>query len=185
MKICLLLVLLMPAITMAQKPTKGPKPTQPPNQELVMNIDTVKYQLKINYFKSIPGMTASAHYEWLCPLINESNFPIPTNKVGIKDSVVAKLFPFKNDISDNTKIILMAKAGYRPATIFELFAFGPLPKELQNQIIIALGSDCYDFKNRVANPYLVKDSRGMGIDIGYTGQDWPRTNYYYYLAIKI
>lgn len=93
--------------------------------------------LTVNYSKTPEQMLAPyAH----CSLITEK-FPLPAELVGKNIEISTKLFTFNLGTSLKDVISTMDSADYRPATFFELLAFGETQLESDKHInIIALGS---------------------------------------------
>ncbi|OIO07052.1 hypothetical protein AUJ35_02875 [Candidatus Falkowbacteria bacterium CG1_02_41_21] len=93
--------------------------------------------LTVNYSKTPEQMlTPYVH----CSLITEK-FPLSAELVGKNIEVSTKLFTFDKGTSLKDAISIMDKAGCRPATFFELLAFGETqPKSGKHIEVVALGS---------------------------------------------
>ncbi len=101
---------------------------------------TTIYEILVDHTLSLRELITLGNYDWVNENITEKNFPREgSGKVSLK----AELLHFGRNISSENVITEMKKLGYRPATIWELLAFGTQNPELQRQFpIVALGSIC-------------------------------------------
>lgn len=96
--------------------------------------------LKIDCNKKIKQLIAEGNYCWVSTA-NAKNLPASLEKVKEEIVLTTKLFRFKREISSQNAIKLMAREGYRPATLVELLVLGATyPKLQKDGPIIALGS---------------------------------------------
>ncbi len=139
--------------------------------------------LTVDYSQTLEQMIANGKYDWHNNSITEKNFPIPTELVGEKVVVSAKLFHFNREVSNKEAIAEMNKDGYRPATLAELLALGEAQPDLQRQFpIIALGSVWrVGGGDRRVSSLSVDDGR-RELYLSWFGADWNA--YYRFLAVR-
>ncbi|MDP2696073.1 MAG: hypothetical protein Q8O87_02355 [bacterium] len=97
--------------------------------------------LTVDYSSTLEQMIQAGRYDWVNSDINEKNFPLnlpagfPT-----KVQVIPELIHFNRVMSSDQAITEIKRRGLRPATIWEMLAFGEHNPDLQRQFsIIALG----------------------------------------------
>jgi len=120
----------------------------------------------VDYGQNLAAMIKVNQFDWFdTQLINAASFPMPSQKVGQKETLAIKLFDFSGSLTVEAAIAKIIKAGYRPATIFELLAFGTYYPELQKQFpIIALGSPWQSYGGF---PYLSFNMGRRTIDLAW------------------
>jgi len=127
----------------------------------VVNSEEITFT--VDYTKTADEYKVRGNYGWVFDdFANKStdrNFSIPSEMVGKKVEISAKLFNYSNVFDINTEDVIsdMNKASYRPATLLELLVFRPQFPDLQERFsIIALGSSFCPFEGRniVLVPYL-------------------------------
>ncbi|MDP2695992.1 MAG: hypothetical protein Q8O87_01930 [bacterium] len=98
--------------------------------------------LIVDYALTLAQMIQAGRYDWVHPDIDEDNFPLnlppgfPT-----RGQIIPELIHFNRLISSDKAIAEIKRRGPRPATIWELLAFGEHNPDPQRQFsIIALGS---------------------------------------------
>jgi hypothetical protein len=141
--------------------------------QMVVGVVCQTFKVMIDYSRDLSQMVAAGNYNWANSDITADHFPV--NGVGRQEREVT-LFHFNHDISSDDVIKEMGSAGYRPATIEELLAFGELHPELQRQFpIIAIGSVWVDSDGYRCVPGLWSDSDGRRLDVndfdGWWGHD--------------
>jgi len=102
--------------------------------------------------------------------ITSVNFPKPASGQKLEKEVV--LFHFGRNMSSEAVIAEMDKAGYKPATIWDLLGLAVKEPDLQRKFpILALGSVCrLNGHRRVA--YLCESSGDRRLSLDYFGSDW-------------
>ena len=94
----------------------------------------------INYDKSLDEIIAEGKYDWVRHNITQNNFgkPSQTGQANLE----WEIFNFPGErVSSEEAIAIMEAKGFRPATHFELAAFGAqYPEEQQTKWIVGLGS---------------------------------------------
>ena len=138
--------------------------------------------LTVDYNQTINQMVAAGNYDWKNSDITEDNFPLPTELLGKKMPVPAKLLHFNRDISSEDAISEMERTGYRSAILSELLALGKSQPDLQRKFPInALGSVW-----RVTNgdrfvPVLRVDGQRRELNLLWLGRNWRGD--YHFLAV--
>lgn len=104
----------------------------------VVNFITNTFKVVVNHTKTLADLIAEGKYDWVNENITQANFPIVGDSEAEEELA---LFHFNRDISSDTAIAEMEKAGYDPADIADLLTFGASQPELQRQFpIVALKS---------------------------------------------
>lgn len=106
--------------------------------DMMINVAIDTYRITVDGSKSLAEMVAAGRYNYVHPNITSENFPSKmTGKMDI-DTVLVHLgqrFPSRTVLAE------LDKRGLRPATIFELLAFGAKNSGKQQKFpIVALGS---------------------------------------------
>ena len=95
------------------------------------------YPLQVDYSASLADALAGGHYAWTNSLVTPANFPAP--QAG-NSSLSGTLLRFSPQASPDY-IRSRAPTGSRPATLWELLAFGKAYPEVQETIpVVGLGS---------------------------------------------
>ncbi len=132
--------------------------------------------LTVDYGQDLKQMIANGKYGSCNYDITEKNFPMPTELVGEKVVVSAKLFHFNHVISSEEAIAEMEKEGFRPATLAELLALGEAQPDLQRQFpILALGSVLRRANGTRHVPYLDVLGDKRNLYLLPFGADWHYT----------
>lgn len=127
------------------------------------------YEFVVNYTLSLIKMIEMGAYDWVGSDINEANF----SKTGEGEVTVnAELIHFNRFISSDDAVIEMDKIGFRPATTYELLAFGVKNPDVQREFpVVSLGSPGkVDGDLFVA--YLGRDGSERGLDLGWWNARW-------------
>jgi hypothetical protein len=97
-----------------------------------------KYTVQVDYAQAISDSLRAADFTWVNPQVNAANFP---ESMSGSATLTAQLVPFDAGMSVDNFTKAQAAAGFRPATLDELLAFGKANPQLQkDEPIIALGS---------------------------------------------
>ncbi len=155
----------------------------PPDRETfrkLLGLVAVAYQLIVDYTKSLATIIAEGKYDWVNENITEANFP---NSASGTVSVIAEIVHFNRAISSHSAVAELAKMGLRPATIWELLAFGAKYPDIQRSFwIVALGSSCkVDGKYYVGKLLSLGSKRRANLD--RCGAGWD--THYRFLAVRI
>ncbi len=123
----------------------GTIPTREEFRKL-LGLVTMVFRFIVDYTMSLSETIALGKYDCVSDNITEKKFLKPTLFAGVQQAtqaVEAELLHF-GSISSDSALANMKKQGFRPATIWELLAFGAKNPELQRQFpIVALGSSCF------------------------------------------
>lgn len=96
------------------------------------------YTAQVDYAQSINDSLNAGGYNWVDSQVNDADFPDSTTGSA---SLTAVLVPYDTSMSIDDLTKTQAAAGYRPATLKELLAFGKANPDLQKDApIIALGT---------------------------------------------
>jgi len=108
------------------------------------------FAIEVNYNLTTMQMAVAGGYKWKHKNVNNRIFPVPEEKVGTVENLVARLVDFKlnadkeETISNREAILKIAEmdnANWRLPTAAEALAFGAQhPREQEKSSIIALGS---------------------------------------------
>jgi hypothetical protein len=105
-----------------------------------------KFEIVVDYDKNFTEMLAAGKYDSWNALFTKEHFPITGHG---QKKLNARIFDFDRDMGRKEVLTKIDRAGFQPATIEELLAFGAIYPEVQlMNSIIALGSvpqDCDDF----------------------------------------
>ncbi|MEI6528056.1 MAG: hypothetical protein WCO10_00055 [bacterium] len=92
----------------------------------------------VNYGRSVKDSLKAGKYDWVNDDITDKNFP---SKEEGEREVEFGLFHFNKVTQSDDNVAEMKKAGFRPATIKEMLAYGEKNPEVQREFpVIALGS---------------------------------------------
>ena len=155
------------------------------------------YTVQIDYAQSISDSLQGGGYNWVDKQVNDADFPDSTTGTA---SLTAVLVPYDTSMSIDAFTKAQADAGYRPATLKELLAFGKANPDLQKDApIIALGTTAQIpetlFRSGMATnaasmsagavrveeqlyPYLGKEMFGRTVNLAWPGDFESYTNYY-------
>jgi len=98
--------------------------------------DTENFSLAVDYSKTLEQMIADGKYNAVCKYIIEK-WRLPTELIGQKMDVNARIFFMDFQASSEEAIDIMNYAGYRPANLAELLAFGSLNIKIAESYTIA------------------------------------------------
>jgi len=150
--------------------TEEGKPTLAKIAGLIAGIVRQTFRVVVDYSRDLAQMIADGAYDYVNSDITADHFPI---KGEGKQEREIELFHFNRTISSDDAIKEMAAAGYRPAFIEELLAFGQAQPELQRQFpIVALGSVWRSPDGYRYIPCLRRCDAGRGLCLGSFGPDW-------------
>jgi hypothetical protein len=141
--------------------------------------DNSAFRLIVNYSRTLEQMIAAGLYDWTNSDITAKSFPV-TGEGTVEFE--AKLFHLARDISSENAIEAMKNAGYEPAAIEHLLAFGEkYPEEQRKYPVVALGSlaAVNDFRDV---PYLYRHVSGRNLDLAWFDDDWR--GYCRFLAVR-
>ncbi len=140
-----------------------------------MNLLTKKFDLTIDYSRSLQEMISAGNYGWVNNDITKKHFPLLTEFNNKKVKILFKLFTFNHSISSENVISKMNKAGYRPATLVELLALGEFYPELQKEFsVVALNSLWRVSRNFYFVPVLGFGDDGRVLDLDWLDSDWHK-----------
>lgn len=127
------------------------------------------YPISVDYTRRVEELVWLGKYDWFNGNIIAKNFP--TKRTG-KAEMDVELFHFDRNISQNISsedaIKEMDEAGYRPAELHELLAFGAKYQNTQREFpIVALGL----YGNRHA-AYLYRFGSKRSLNLGNFGGGW-------------
>lgn len=136
-----------------------------PNRESFRNLlglTNLVYRLIVDYTMNFTTLLSDGQYTWADPCYSEINFPKTGEGVV---SINAELLQFGQGASSKSITTKMGMMGYRPATMWELLAFGAQNPSVQQKFsIVALGSF-----------YMWNGYRYVGV---LTGNDLNRNAYF-------
>lgn len=111
------------------------------------------FLLSVDYGRSIEEGVKAGRYDWANSDITSKNFL--TNKLKGTVEVAVELIHLNRVVSTSEALRELDKAGYRPAELHELLAFGEKYPELQRKFpVVALGSVWQDRLGSHDVPYL-------------------------------
>ncbi len=128
------------------------------------------YSVFVDYSISLVNMIKAGKYDWINDDITAEHFP---NTGSGKAEVDFQLVHLNKSANSEEVLLHMEKNNLRPATLFELLAFGAKYPELQREFpICALGSSWVlrDGDRRV--PYLGRYDSGRGLSLDWFDVDW-------------
>ncbi len=157
------------------------------------------YTLQVDYGSSLGEALDAGRYNWVNRLATPSNFPAPAAGKATLSAVLVRFSP-----QANLDYVLSQAAGMRPATLWELLAFGQAYPEVQRKLpVMALGSytdlvvDTYEHISNgmgMAIVQVVPRSERLypflagGLSVRYVGADWlgdeQGYSMYYALFVK-
>ncbi len=128
------------------------------------------YTAVVDYTMSLADMIKVGKYDWVNNDITAEHFPITGSGKAEIDFQLVYL-----DKSANSEEVLlhMEKNNLRPATLFELLAFGAKYPELQREFpICALGSSWVGSDGNHYMPYLYRFDSRRDLNLRWFGGDW-------------
>jgi|GEM_PF-1170061 len=136
----------------------------------------------VDHNQTIDDLIARGDYSWFDnQTINSANFPTAIGKVNSQETLNIKLFYFDKSLSLEEIVLIMNQAGFRPATLMELLAFGSQYPEAQKQYpVLAPGSL---WRGYGGLPYLNFDSGRRSLSLNWNHYEWPADCRF--LAVKI
>ena len=134
----------------------------------------------VDYSRSLAQMIAAGKYDWVNDDITEKHFPMKGNG---KVELNLELAHFNKYISSDDAIAELKKRGLRPATLWELLAFGAKFPETQREFpIVALGSVWRDLDGDRNVPYLWGHADERSLGLCWYDHDW--SDNYRFLASR-
>lgn len=144
------------------------------------NYITHTFRVLVDETIPVEEAVKTGKFGWSNENITSENFPQPKN--GQKTEKEVFVFHFGKRMSSETVIAEMQKAGYRPATIWDLIGLAIEEPNLQRSFpIVALSSVCALGCRRDV-PYLYVAGLGRGLSLRYFGNDWD--DGYRFLAVR-
>lgn len=132
------------------------------------------YQLEVDYSLTLEQMIAAGNYSWCHNEIKNDNFPFPSEKQGKRESIKVDLYVPAQVMSSKEIILAMEKIGGRPATLFELLAFGSAYPNKQHRFsIVALGSVVESLKFFPSVPFLSSGESWRGVNLVVATDTFP------------
>ena len=132
-----------------------------------------KAEVVVDCTKSLAEMIEAGKYDLVNEDVTDAYFSVAGSG---QEEVEITLFHFNQMVYSEYAIAEMRKAGYRPATIGELLAFGAAYPELQKQFpITALGSGLRYPKGEFWVPLLQCGGNGRGLNLYWFGCNWDKT----------
>jgi hypothetical protein len=136
---------------------------------------TYTFIILVDETKTVVKLVKEGKFDWSNDYISSKNFPkLAEGRKTLRETVI---FHFGKSISSKQVIVEMDKAGYRPATIWELLGLALKEPDLQRKFsIIALGSTCY-FDDLYHVAFLYERSGGCReLSLCHFGNDWGADN---------
>jgi len=105
---------------------------------LALNGERSEFPVVVDYDKSLDDMIQAGNYDWVCEKITAENFPYDCEG---KHGVRLEYHRFDRVVTGEEAFELLDMAGFRPATLPELLAFGAaFPEEQEKHEIVTLSS---------------------------------------------
>jgi hypothetical protein len=141
-------------------------------------IEDGRYQITVDYSRTLEEMIAAGKYDWVHPDITSSNFPIDQSKSGSTENLEAVIVHLDKYVKDTEIVLkLMDKNGLRPATLPELLALGEQYPEFQRKYwIYALGSRWQNSNGHRGVVVLLGDLAYRGPDLDSRQCWWFRSS---------
>jgi len=115
------------------------------------------FPVTVDYTKSLSDMIEAGNYNRVNENITADNFPMEDKG---EHEVKLEYYRFDATVTGEEALKLMDEAGFRPATLPELLAFGAAhPEEQRKFPIVALGSSWRSPGGYLHVPYLCEDAR--------------------------
>lgn len=128
-----------------------------PNIDLDFLFSTPEMVLTVDYTQTVAQAISSGNYGTIDENATVENFPIPSEKKGKIEKVIAVAMRFNQHVKYDDAVKVMSEAGYRPANLMELLALGASFPELSiDSPIMAIGAEWF-FKNLYHRPFIAKD----------------------------
>ncbi len=141
-----------------------------------------EFKLTVDYSRTLQKMIKAGNYDWLNEDVTEKHFPIPSKLSNKNNTILVKLFYFKNPISFESAINKLDKVDCRPAMLTELLALGEAMPELQKHFpIVALGSVWHNTGDCAYVPILSFSTSWRKLNLAWLGSGWG--NYCVIMAV--
>lgn len=139
------------------------------------------FTVTVDETMSVEDAMKAGKFGWSNNNITSANFPKITGGQKWDDKEVT-IFHFNKTMTSEAVIAEMDKAGYKPATIWDLLSLGASQPDLQRKFpIVALGSVCkLDGCRRVPCLYGRSSERFLNLDC--FGFGW--SDYYRFVAVR-
>ncbi|MDG2534182.1 hypothetical protein P6144_11020 [Sphingomonas sp. HITSZ_GF] len=122
---------------------------------------------------------ARGGYGWRYDALTEARFPVTDAQIGAREQ---KLFHFNRSVSSEDAARLIREAGYEPARIGEILAFGEAAPEVQvRHPVVGLGSVA-EIDGKASAPTLWFDGECRTLDLLWLDGDWHRN--YRFLGVR-
>jgi hypothetical protein len=122
---------------------------------------------------------ARGGYGWRYDALTEARFPVRDDQIGTREQ---KLFHFNRSVSSDDAAQLIRDAGYEPARIGEVLAFGEASPEAQvRHPVVGLGSVA-EIDGKASAPTLWFDGERRTLDLLWLDGDWHRN--YRFLGVR-
>lgn len=103
--------------------------------------DGTAFSLTVDYSKSLDRLVRVGGYDYACPEINEDNFPVDLSNGRVEVEIDAVLMHLDRSVTGDEAMEELRRRNLRPATMFELLAFGvEYPDQPHQHSIVELGS---------------------------------------------
>lgn len=127
------------------------------------------FPVTVDYSRSLKEMIAAGKYDWINDDITDKHFPMAKGKAELN----LELVHFNKYISSDDAIAELKMRGMRPATLWELLAFGEKFPEKQREFpVIALASVWRHFSGGRRVPCLWSGAGGRYLGLFWCGLDW-------------
>ncbi len=138
--------------------------------QTIISTVTHTFTVSVDEMQSVEELVKAGNFNWSNDNITSKNFP--KQKKGQKMEKEIVLFHFDKGMSSDSVISEMDKAGYKPATIWDILGLAIKEPDLQRSFpIVALGSVCRrDGSRYVAD--LCEDDSGRRLDLYYFDYGW-------------
>ena len=134
------------------------------------NYIVATFTVSVDETQTIEEAVAAGKFDWSHHEINSKNFPKLTD--GQKSEKEVVLFHFEKKMHAEEIATEMDKAGYKPASVWDLLGLAVKKPDLQKEFpVVALGSVCTISRNRFVT-FLDEDSTGRKLTLDYVGGAW-------------
>lgn len=122
---------------------------------------------------------ARGGYGWRYDALTEARFPVTGDQIGTREQ---KLFHFNRSVSSQDAARLIREAGYEPAPVGAILAFGAASPEVQVlHPVVGLGSVA-EIDGKASAPTLWFDGARRTLDLLWLDGDWHRN--YRFLGVR-
>ena len=147
--------------------------------EVISNIVNA-FTVLVDETLSVEEAIKLGNFGWVNDDITSKTFP--KLKDGKKGDKEVAIFHFGKDISSEDAIALMDKAGFKPATIWDLLGLAVKEPNLQRKFpVVGIGSVCELGGERSA-PCLPEDGGRRELSLRWFGGDWD--DYYRFAGVR-